>query len=119
MSDLNLERIVGKLEAFGYPVFNLDLNKDEWRDNKSFFVYDENGEVRPAGNSRLQYSIEFTLMFITLEYSHVDIIEVVENLAGTGLIFDGAIPETPKLKDTDQIAKAITWTFHRIVKVKC
>lgn len=118
MADLSLEKIVSRLDAFGYPVFHLDLNKDEWRDNKSFFVYDDNGEVRP-GTSRLQYSIDFTLMFITLEDAEINIIEVIENLAGTGLIFDGAVPESPKVKDTDKVAKAITWTFHRVVRVMC
>ena len=112
-----LTKIVGRLEDFGYPVFGLDLNKDEIRDNKSFFVYDENGRITP-GQSRIQYLIEFTLMFITLEDKVMDEIEIAENvIQGTGLIFDGSVREQAKFQETDQIANTITWTFHRVVMV--
>ncbi len=121
MVKLNRERlakVVDKIESFGYPVFNIDLNKDEIRDNKSFFVYDENGRVTP-GQSRLQYQKEFTLMFISLEDKTIDEIELAENLIrGTGLIFDGSTRDQAKFQETDQLASTITWTFHRVFMVR-
>ena len=112
---LDLKRVLEQLEVFGYPIFSLDINKDELLEHKSFFIYDDNTGITP-GENRLQYQIGFSLLFITFEEAQIDQIEVALQLSRAGLIFDNSTHNIGKLQDTDQVATTITWQFHSLVR---
>ena len=45
---LNIARIVEELEKTGYPVFGIDISRDEVANNKSFIVYYDKGDIKPT-----------------------------------------------------------------------
>ena len=41
----NIQGLLDQLEAIA-PVFATDIRKDEVKENKSFFIYDDDGDIK-------------------------------------------------------------------------
>lgn len=113
---LNLARIVEELEKTGFPVFGIDIGRDEVAEHKSFIVYYDKGDIKPT-ETRNQYKMDFTVMFVSRVDASIDEIEVIENLRLCGLIFDETNHEEGRYLNTDDIAKAVTFKFHQVIRV--
>lgn len=109
-----LEKIVDILANRGFPVFDMDMGRDEVEENKTFFIYNEEGNITPTDN-RNQLKQEFVVMLVTREGKTIDVVELIEDLRLTGLIFDGTESEEGRLMDTDTKAEVITFNFHKII----
>lgn len=113
---VNQEKLIKVLDSFGFPIFSVDLNKDEINQHSSFFVYNEKGNILPATGSN-QYLRDFTLIFMSRENKDIDEIEVIHALTRLGLVFKNSYREEAKLRGTEQSALVITMNFHEIIRV--
>lgn len=112
---VNLEKIISTIESVGYPVFAIDLNKDEINKHDSFFVYMDKGNII-NGESKTQLLRDFTLMYLSKNNKDIDEIDLILNLRKLGLIFDSMDRDEAKFQDTDQTALVLTFHFHATIR---
>lgn len=106
-----LEKVVEIIRSVGFPVFDMELGRDEVAENKSFFLYNEKGDIRPT-ERRNQYKQDFVLMFVSRDGKQIDEISLIEPLRDAGLIFDQMDHSEGRLLDTDDKAEVLTFNFH-------
>ncbi|CRQ98291.1 TPA: hypothetical protein TVW26_001592 [Streptococcus equi subsp. equi] len=114
---LNLEKIVTIIKQTGIPCFDMSISRDEVYENKTFFVYIDDGELMPALHAN-QYHKQFTLMFITRENRLFNELELIENLKLCRLIFDSSEVENGQLVNTEEKAIVRTYYFHQLIKIE-
>lgn len=114
---LNLEKIVTTIKQTGIPCFDMSIGRDEVYENKTFFVYIDDGELMPSLHAN-QYHKRFTLMFITRENSLFNELELIENLKLCRLIFDSSEVENGQLVNTEEKAIVRTYYFHQLIKIE-
>lgn len=114
---LNLEKIVTIIKQTGIPCFDMSIGRDEVYENKTFFVYIDDGELMPALHAN-QYHKQFTLMFITRENRLFNELELIENLKLCRLIFDSSEVENGQLVNTEEKAIVRTYYFHQLIKIE-
>ncbi|HEK9985471.1 TPA: hypothetical protein TVE81_001378 [Streptococcus equi subsp. zooepidemicus] len=114
---LNLEKIVTIIKQTGIPCFDMSIGRDEVYENKTFFVYIDDGELMPALHAN-QYHKQFTLMFITRENRVFNELELIENLKLCRLIFDSSEVENGQLVNTEEKAIVRTYYFHQLIKIE-
>lgn len=111
-----LEKVVGIIKEVGFPVFDMELGRDEVAENKTFFLYNEKGDIQPT-DRRNQYKQDFILMFVSREGVTIDEIGLIEPLRDAGLIFDSMDHSEGRLLDTDDKAEVLTFNFHSAILV--
>lgn len=112
----DLEGLIKKLDDI-YPTFTINMKKSEVKENPSFFIYDDDGEISKADTSTVQYKIKFYIYFITRENAKINKIKLIEMCKKHGLIFDYTTVELGKIENTDSEASMITFVFHQLQKV--
>nr|WP_312214147.1 hypothetical protein [Clostridioides sp.] len=113
----DLEGLIDKLKKI-YPVFNMDIRKDEVKKNPSFFIYDDDGEMTKATTGITQYKTAFYLAFFTRNGSEINKIKIAELCKQHALFFDRTEKDTGKIANLDTEAKMITFVFHHVDRVK-
>lgn len=114
----NLEKFIKIMSGQKWPLFDTHLEKDEIVKNPSFFVYSQEGEIRPATEAHNQYLKAFTLAFLTSEQAQIDVLALAEQLRRAGLRFTGTEVDEGEFADTNQRAKMITLNFIHVIKVR-
>ncbi|WP_024622177.1 hypothetical protein [Metaclostridioides mangenotii] len=112
----DLEGLIKKLNGM-YPVFAMNIRKDEVEKNPSFFIYNDDGEITKATSGINQYKTNFHLSFFTRGQSTLNQIEVIEMCKKHALIFDRTEIDVGKIQDLDVEAKMVTFVLHHIDKV--
>jgi len=103
-------------EIGGYPVFQTNIAKDELESNLSFFIYENNGQIRKAEGHN-QYLRDFQLFFITKEAAEIDEFGLILSLQKCGLRFRETQYDYGRIANTDAEAKMTTFYFHRALVV--
>lgn len=111
LSEQKLEKIIAVIKERGFPVFDMDMGRDEVAAHETFFLYNEKGRLQ-ATEKRNQYKREFVLMFVTRAKAGIEEMELIEDLRLCGLIFDDMEQDEGRLLDTDDKAEVLTFTFH-------
>lgn len=114
---LNLDKFLEIMDVQEYPLFGITAEKDEYESNESFFVYSQEGAIRPAIENHNQYLKEFTLSFFTKENAEIDVLGIAEQLKKARLRFTGTDIEEGEFADTGQRAKMTTLNFVHVIKV--
>lgn len=108
--------LLNKLES-KYPVFATDIRRDEIEENKSFFIYNDDGDVFKSDSGTNQYQIEFYLSFVTREKAKINKIEIIELFNQHRLFFRNTDTQFGKLEDLDVETSMTTFTFYHIEKM--
>lgn len=108
--------LLNKLES-KYPVFATDIRKDEIEENKSFFIYNDDGDVFKSDSGTNQYQVEFYLSFVTREKAKINKIEIIELFNQHRLFFRNTDTQFGKLEDLDVETSMTTFTFYHIEKM--
>ncbi|MDZ5760774.1 hypothetical protein RAK27_19195 [Carnobacterium maltaromaticum] len=109
-------RCIEVLKEFGFEVFGKDVQKDEIESNKSFFIFDDDGDL--SRESANVYNKAAYVAFVTTDGTTIpDELEIIAKLQTCGLRFDNTENDEGKMKETEQIAKMRTWNFHQSLKV--
>lgn len=114
---LDLEKIVSTIKETGFPCFDMEMSRREVEENKSFFVYSDDGDLVPGANAN-QFKKSFLLMFVTREGATVDVLELVERLRLCRLLFDGSEVDKGSVSNSDESATATTMRFHHVIKIE-
>lgn len=117
IDQFKLNKFIEIMSDQPWPLFDTNLEKDEIIKNPSFFVYSQEGEIRPA-TAHNQYLKTFTLAFLTRKQEQLDILALAEQLRLVGLRFMGSEIDEGEFADTNQRAKMITLNFVHVIKVR-
>lgn len=109
----NLQGLLDQLEAIA-PVFAADIRKDEVKENKSFFIYDDDGDIKKPDTSTNQYQQEFYLYFVTREKMDLDKFKIIEMCDDHRLLFNSCETQVGKIEGLDVEASMTTFTFIHI-----
>ena len=102
-------------KTFNFPVFIDDVQKDEIKKNKTFFLIEPYGTIRKSGN--IQYSVEMYVYFITRAEEKINEFELIKGIEDCGFIFSVSDVDFGKLKNTDSAAIMRTYTFNQVKRI--
>lgn len=114
---LIIEKIVSAIRETGFPCFDLDVGRDEVQDNKSFFVYSDDGGLEASTHAN-QFNKSFIVMFITRENATFNELELIDRLKLCRLIFDSSEVENGQLLNTEESAVVRTYHFHQVIRIE-
>lgn len=114
---LKLDKFLEIMDGQAYPLFDTNAEKDEYQSNESFFVYSQEGSIRPSIENHNQYLKEFTLSFFTKCNASIDVLNLAEQLRKARLVFTGTEIEEGEFADTGERAKMVTLNFTHVIKV--
>lgn len=111
----DFDGLIASLET-QFPVFATDIRKDEIENNKSFFIYNDDGEIIKAETGTKQYLVEFYLSFVTREKERIDKIKIINMCEKHRLFFKSTSTQVGKIEDLDVETSMVTFTFTHIEK---
>ncbi|MCR1955221.1 hypothetical protein NSA24_10495 [Clostridioides mangenotii] len=109
-----LDLLVEKLKEL-YPVFGLNIKEDEVLKNPSFFIYNDDGEIRKGEKG--YFITNFYLYFFTKDDATLNQIEIIKLCRKHGLIFENTQLEYGKFNDTDVECSMRIFTFHHLDRI--
>ena len=107
----DLTGLLDKLEEIA-PVFATDIRKDEILNNKSFFVYNDDGDISKTESSTNEYRQEFYLSFVTRENKKIDKFKIIEIFDRHRLFFISCSTQVGKIESQDIETTMTTFTFY-------
>ena len=112
----DLQGFLNKLEKIA-PVFATDIRKDEVIENKSFFIYDDDGDIKRPDTSTNQYQQEFYLYFVTREKKAIDKFKIIGLCEEHRLLFSSCDTQVGKIESLDVEASMTSFTFFHIQRL--
>lgn len=113
---LRLEKLLTDVtELTTFPVFGIDIGKDEADNNDAFFIYYDKGPIRKDETGNFQR--DFVLMFVSKAGDEIDEFALIEQSPKWGLRFRETEYDYGKIGDTQQIVNTTTFYMHQVVKI--
>lgn len=114
---LRLKKLHDELtEMTGFPIFGVDIGKDEIDSNDSFFIFYENGSIRKDTES-VNLLRDFILMYITKKAEPIDEYAIISKSNTWGLRFRNTEYDFGKIGDSQEIVHTTTFYFQQVVRM--
>ncbi len=115
---LRREKMIEEIEEMtGFPVFGIDVGKDEVESNPSFFICYTNGQIQ-KGEANFILQRDAVLIFFS-EKEKINEYAIIKKSPSWGLSFDRADYDYGKFGNTQKTYEIVTFYFHRPVKLEC
>lgn len=111
----DIPQLIEHIETtYNCPVFYLDVKKDDIEKNKSFFIYNDKGEITKGQG--LTFIRSFYIHYVTSDGSEIDEIQLIKYIQKNhSLIFDKTAIDVGKIQNLDTVTQMTTFEFHYIV----
>lgn len=107
----DLSGLLDELEKVA-PIFARDIREDEVKNNPSFFIYEDDGDIVRVEDSTNQYKQEFYLSFVTRNNVKLDKFHIIELCHRHKLFFESCNTQVGKIENLDSETSLTTFIFH-------